>query len=135
MTHGWVIANRFSAQSAYPLQIYQRENVQLADGIFQNYLPNLVSDVPIYLHGSAADVNGQPVPGNWRLNPAAFALVPTDPTSGLPIRHGTLELCTRSRLLHAEHRNPAQFPDLRAAASSLPRRSFQYLEPSKSGFS
>ena len=54
------------------------------------FRPNPASGVPIYLHGSAADINGQPVPGNWRLNPAAFLLVPTDPSTGLPVRQGTL---------------------------------------------
>jgi hypothetical protein len=90
LTHGWVVANRFSAQSGYPFDVYQDQFVPLLNGNFQNYLPDLVPGVPIYLHGSAADVNGQPVPGNWRLNSAAFALVPTDPTTGLPIRQGTL---------------------------------------------
>jgi len=89
-THGWVIANRFSTQSGYPFDVYQDQYVPLPDGGQQNYLPDLVPGVPIYLHGSAADVNGQPVPGNWRLNPAAFAMVPTDPTTGLPVRQGTL---------------------------------------------
>jgi hypothetical protein len=90
LTSGWVVANRFSAQSGYPINVYQDQFVPLPNGGYQNYLPDLVSGVPIYLHGSAADVNGQPVPGNWRLNPAAFALVPTDPSTGLPIRQGTL---------------------------------------------
>jgi|HubBroStandDraft_4_1064222.scaffolds.fasta_scaffold03369_3 hypothetical protein len=90
LTSGWVIANRFSTQSGYPLNIYQDYNVPLPNGGAQNYLPDLVPGVPIYLHGSAADVNGQPVPGSWRLNSAAFALVPTDPTTGLPVRQGTL---------------------------------------------
>jgi Carboxypeptidase regulatory-like domain/TonB dependent receptor/TonB-dependent Receptor Plug Domain len=90
LTGGWVVANRFSTQSGYPLNVFQDFNVPLPNGGFQDYLPDLVPGVPIYLHGNAADVNGQPVPGNWRLNPAAFALVPTDPTTGLPIRQGTL---------------------------------------------
>ena len=90
LTHGWVVANRFSTQSGYPLNIFQDEFVPLPNGTLLDYLPDLVPGVPIYLHGSAADVNGQPVPGNWRLNSAAFALVPTDPTTGIPIRQGTL---------------------------------------------
>jgi hypothetical protein len=90
LTHGWVIANLFSAQSGYPINVYQDQYVPLPNGGEQNYLPDLVPGVPIYLHGSSADVNGQPVPGSWRLNPAAFALVPTDPTTAIPIRQGTL---------------------------------------------
>jgi Carboxypeptidase regulatory-like domain/TonB dependent receptor/TonB-dependent Receptor Plug Domain len=90
LTHGWVVANRFSTQSGYPLQIYQDECGPLPNGTCQQYFPDLIPGVPIYLHGSAAEVNGNPVPGGWRLNPAAFALVPTNPTTGLPIRQGTL---------------------------------------------
>jgi hypothetical protein len=90
LTGGWVVANRFSTQSGYPLNIFEAYGVPLPNGGFQNYLPDLVPGVPIYLHGRAADVNGQPVPGSWRLNAAAFAPVPTDPTTGIPIRQGTL---------------------------------------------
>jgi hypothetical protein len=89
LSGGWVIANRFSTQSGYPLDIYQDYQVPLPNGSFQQYLPDLVAGVPIYLHGRAADVNDQPVPGNWPLNPAAFLAVPTDP-NGIPIRQGTL---------------------------------------------
>jgi hypothetical protein len=90
LTQGWVIANRFSTQSGFPINIYQDEFVLLSNGTALGYFPDLVPGVPIYLHGSAADVGGQPVPGNWRLNPAAFALVPTDPITGIPVRQGTL---------------------------------------------
>jgi hypothetical protein len=90
LAHGWLIANRFATQSGYPINIYQDEIVHLPNGAYQSYTPDIVPGVPIYLHGSAADIDGQPVPGHWRLNPAAFALVPTDPTTGIPIRQGTL---------------------------------------------
>lgn len=90
LTHGWIFSNRFTAQSGYPISnIYQTTGI-LSNGTQIYYYPDRVSGVPIYLKGSAADVNGQAVPGNWRLNPAAFSLVPTDPTSGIPIRQGTL---------------------------------------------
>jgi hypothetical protein len=88
ITHGWVLANRFSAQSGYPLEIIQTQIVE-PDGAQENYRPDLVPGVPIYLHGRAADVNGEPVPGGWRLNPAAFAAVPTN-VDGIPVRQGTL---------------------------------------------
>jgi hypothetical protein len=90
LTSGWVVANRFSTQSGYPLNVYQDQCIPLPNGGCQNYVPDLVPGAPIYLHGSAADVNGQPVPGSWRLNSAAFVLVPTDPTTGIPVRQGTL---------------------------------------------
>jgi hypothetical protein len=89
MTRGWLLANRFSAQSGFPLNVVQ-DYAYPPDAPSEEYLPDLVPGVPIYLHGRAADVDGQPVPGNWRLNSAAFALVPTDPTTGIPIRQGTL---------------------------------------------
>ena len=89
LTHGWLIANRFSAQSGIPENIIQSNGTTLPNGAYVQIQPDLVPGVPIYLHGSAADLNGQPVPGNWRLNPAAFSLVPVD-ENGNPIRMGTL---------------------------------------------
>lgn len=41
LTHGWVIANRFSTQSGYPLNIYQDRYVPLPNGGYQNYVPDL----------------------------------------------------------------------------------------------
>jgi|HubBroStandDraft_4_1064222.scaffolds.fasta_scaffold03265_3 hypothetical protein len=88
LTHGWVLANRFSAQTGYPLSVQQTE-VFLPNGVLAIYQPDRLPGVPIYLHGSAADLNGEPVPGGWRLNPAAFAAVPVD-ANGVPIRQGNL---------------------------------------------
>jgi hypothetical protein len=58
LTSGWLIANRFSAQSGYPFNIYESSYVVLPNGTQVNYFPDLVPGVPIYLHGKAADVNG-----------------------------------------------------------------------------
>jgi hypothetical protein len=88
LAHGWLLANRFSTQSGYPLDIIQ-SYVPLSNGANAEYRPDLLPNIPIYLHGSSADVKGLPVPANWRLNAAAFALVPTD-SNGDPIRQGTL---------------------------------------------
>jgi hypothetical protein len=88
LTHGWLVANRFSCQSGYPLDILQANAPQL-NGTQVSYRPDLVPGVAIYLHGRAADVDNKPVPASWRLNPAAFALVPTD-VNGVPLRQGTL---------------------------------------------
>lgn len=91
--HGWLVANRFSTQSGYPLKVTQ-STLYLPDGSQVQYTPDLVPGVPIYLHGQAADVNGKPVPGSWRLNRAAFACTTTGATSGAcpgtPTRNGTL---------------------------------------------
>ena len=94
LTGRWLLANRFSTQSGYPIDIVQTE-VALPGGATSEYHPDLVPGVPIYLHGSAADIVGQPVPGGWRLNPTAFACVPTSdstvPCAGVsPVRQGTL---------------------------------------------
>lgn len=87
-THGWLVAARFSTQSGYPMDIYQADIV-LPNGSYEEFRPDLVSGVPLYLHGHAADYDAKAVPGNWRLNPAAFASVPTD-SNGTPIRQGAL---------------------------------------------
>jgi len=89
LTHGWVLANRFSAQSGYPLNVVQSYAV-LPNGQSSQYAPDLVPGVPIYLHGGAANLDGEPVPGDWRLNPAAFLPVPVGPDGFTPIRQGTL---------------------------------------------
>lgn len=93
VTHGWLLANRFSAQSGYPITSFSQATVVLPTGVRQLYEPNLVPGVPIYLHGSAADYNGERVPGSWRLNPAAFSCVPTNrstPCVGTPDYNGDL---------------------------------------------
>jgi hypothetical protein len=94
LTHGWLLANRFSAQSGYPIINLVQATVSLPDGTEVQYTPDLVPGVPIYLHGRAADVGGSPVPGSWRLNRAAFACTTTGatngPCAGTPIRNGTL---------------------------------------------
>jgi hypothetical protein len=89
-THGWLLANRLSAQSGYPIEVYQDEESILPNGVVANYYPDRVPNVPLYLHGRDAEVGGKPVPANWRINSAAFSPVPNDPTSGLPVRQGTL---------------------------------------------
>jgi hypothetical protein len=89
VTHSWLLANRFSTQSGYPVTNIVQSYLDLPNGSEAEYVPDLVPGVPIYLHGRAADVDGEPVPGNWRLNPVAFAAVPTD-ADGNPIRQGTL---------------------------------------------
>jgi hypothetical protein len=81
LTHGWTLANRFSTQSGNPLLILQRREI-VPDGTEERIQPNLVPGIPIYLHGSAAELNGQPAPGNWLLNRAAFACTTNGATSG-----------------------------------------------------
>ena len=82
LSNGWLGAARLTAQTGYPLNIVQGYSF-LPDGQQQQVSPDLVPNVPIYLHG----VSG--APGGWQLNPAAFNLVPTD-ANGNPARQGTL---------------------------------------------
>jgi hypothetical protein len=79
-SRGWLLAYRFSAQTGYPFDVDQ--GAYDFEGSFIPFSPQLVPGVPIYLH----DVDG--VPGKWRLNPAAFSPVPTDPTTGAPLAPG-----------------------------------------------
>jgi Carboxypeptidase regulatory-like domain/TonB dependent receptor/TonB-dependent Receptor Plug Domain len=87
LTQGWMIANRFSAQSGYPLNIVEN-TLTLPNGESVQYSPDLNPGVPVYLH----NVSG--VPGGWKLNRAAFACTTTGatngPCTGSPTREGTL---------------------------------------------
>jgi len=80
---GWIFSERFTASTGYPLQVFQSEYV-LPNGQTGLIYPDLVSGVPLYLH------NVPGVLGGWSLNYAAFSQVPTDPTTGAPLRQGTL---------------------------------------------
>jgi hypothetical protein len=90
---GWSLAQRFTTESGVPLDVSEA-SIVLPDGAQTTYYPNLVPNVPIYLHGAAANVNGAPVQHAWRLNRAAFACTTTGATSGpctgTPTQQGTL---------------------------------------------
>jgi hypothetical protein len=103
LTGGWLLANRLSVESALPISVLQTIDEDGETDI--NYYPDLVKGVPIYLHGAAAAAayaaagypnmpyGGTNAPGNWALNPAAFALVPTAPNEygdEIPVRQGNL---------------------------------------------
>lgn len=90
LANGWLLGNRFAAQSGNPINV-EEDFVTLPGGVTEIYFVDLDPHVPIYLHGNAAHAAGSPLYNlNWALNPAAFASVPTDPTTGNPIRQGTL---------------------------------------------
>lgn len=97
LTGGWLVANRFSLESALPINVLQTQDDSGEEEI--NYYPDLIKGVPIYLHGAAANAayaaegypnGGTTAPGGWALNPSAFAPVPLDPDTGLPVRQGDL---------------------------------------------
>jgi hypothetical protein len=72
LTSGWAVDNRLTAESGYPLTVYQG-NYTLPDGTLGGVLPDVTPDVPLYLH----DVQG--VLGGWRLNPASITPIPVNP--------------------------------------------------------
>ena len=84
LTQGWLFATRFTAQSGYPVDVFQGRYTSPIDGSTIPIRPDLVSGVPIYLH------NAPDAPGGWELNKMAFSPVPTDPNTGAPLRQGTL---------------------------------------------
>ncbi len=141
LAHGWLLANRFSTQSGYPIDITQTSYIVLPNGDEAEYYPDLVQGMPIYLHGRDADVNGKPVPGSWRLNRAAFACTTTGATSGpcteTPTRQGTLgrNFIRNPVILDIEHCLAAGLLDLRTTTSELPGGSLQYIQSPKSWLS
>jgi hypothetical protein len=82
-TKGWLVAGRFSVQSGLPFSVIQTTSVLPGTNISILAFPDLVPGQPIYEHGVPGITRG------WELNPNAFQLVPTDPTTGLPIAPGT----------------------------------------------
>jgi hypothetical protein len=82
LTHGWLIANRFTAITGYPINVIQGY-YYTPDGKQIPIYPDLVPGVPPYLH------NVPGVLGGWELNPAAFSPVPLNP-DGTPTSAGTL---------------------------------------------
>ncbi|MGB9070546.1 MAG: TonB-dependent receptor [Candidatus Acidiferrales bacterium] len=82
LTHGWVFANRFQAQTGTPFNVSQG-SYYLANGTTYSIQPNLVSGAPIYLH------NVPGVPGGWELNRNAFSDVPVN-AQGQPTEVGDL---------------------------------------------
>jgi hypothetical protein len=84
LTKGWSLDERFTAQTGYPIDIFQGYYTVNAGGIFSTIYPDLVPGVPIVLRNVAGDAFG------WALNPAAFSPVPLNP-DGSPVRQGNLE--------------------------------------------
>jgi hypothetical protein len=82
LTSGWSLDDRFTAQTGFPLYVYQGLYL-LPDGELNFIRPDSVPGAPIYLH----DVQGNI--GGWGLNPNAFSSVPLNP-DGSPTRQGSL---------------------------------------------
>jgi hypothetical protein len=82
LTSGWSLSNRFTAQTGYPVTIYQTTYCDQFNDC-ANIQPDLVRGVPLYLH----DVPG--VPFGWQINPAAFSPVALNP-DGSPVEEGNV---------------------------------------------
>jgi hypothetical protein len=82
ITSGWTLANRFSAQSGYPVNIIESYVVSATN--YTIYSPDLVPGVPIYLHGNAASSSLH----NWQLNRAAFLCTTASTSTGLGATSG-----------------------------------------------
>ena len=84
LTNGWLVANRLTAQTGLPFVVTQGSFSAGVGQIQYTVFPDLLSGVPIYLHGVAG------IPGGWQVNPQAFSLVPTDPNTGAPLEPSNL---------------------------------------------
>jgi len=93
----WGLDDRFSARTAFPININGGTFADPQTGQVMTTGVDLVSSQPIYLYGAnCASVlqglgdlkSGQGCPGGRAINPNAFAQSPTDPTTGIPLRPG-----------------------------------------------
>ena len=98
LLHHWGLDDRFSARTAFPININGGTFADPLTGQVMTTGVDLVSSQPIYLYGAnCASVlqglgdlkSGQGCPGGRAINPNAFAQSPTDPTTGIPLRPGT----------------------------------------------
>lgn len=79
---GWSMQNMFQAHSATPVNVFDSEFYTLLNGATA-VRPDIVPGIPQYLYGNS-------YPGGKAFNPAAFTPPPSDPSTGLPLRQGTL---------------------------------------------
>jgi Carboxypeptidase regulatory-like domain/TonB dependent receptor len=82
LTSGWSLSNRFTAQTGYPVTVYQGTYCDEFNDC-ANVQPDRVAGVPLYL----SNVPG--VPFGWQINPAAFVPVPLNP-DGSPAEPGNV---------------------------------------------
>jgi hypothetical protein len=80
---GWSVENLILARSAPPIDLTDVAFSGFESGVNTNIRPDIISGKSVYLFGSG-------YPGGKALNPAAFADPPSDPSTGIPLRQGTL---------------------------------------------
>jgi len=66
---GWALDSRVHAQSALPVDIIAREEINPLNNALSGVRPNVISGVPLYIMDKA-------FPGGRRINPAAFSAPP-----------------------------------------------------------
>jgi hypothetical protein len=80
---GWSLESLVLARSAPPVDLTDAAFSGFESGVNTNIRPDIVRGQPFYLYGPV-------YPGGKALNPAALANPPSDPTTGVPLRQGTL---------------------------------------------
>jgi hypothetical protein len=81
--NGWEIDSILLARSAPPVSLASADFSSSFANTFADVRPDVVPGVPQYLYSSQ-------FPGGKAINPAALTDPPADPTTGLPLRQGTL---------------------------------------------
>lgn len=79
----WSWENILLVRSAAPVDVVDGNYFGFSTGIQAAIRPDLVPGQPLYLTGSQ-------YPGGKAINPSAFKDPPSDPTTGFPLRQGTL---------------------------------------------
>jgi hypothetical protein len=80
---GWSTHNFIQAWSASPVDISDQNFFTFSGGAVGDIRPDVVPGQPLYLYGSK-------YPGGKAFNAGAFTDPPADPSSGEPLRQGTL---------------------------------------------
>jgi hypothetical protein len=91
LSRGWSTQNTFQVRSATPVDItlFPLSYIYLIGASPVAVRPDVVPGQPFYLNeAQCLTVLFTPCPGGKGLNPAAFTLPPTDPTTGEPTRQG-----------------------------------------------
>jgi hypothetical protein len=87
----WGLDSRFTARTGFPVTLNGTQGLDTVTGQLFNAGLDLVSGQPIYVRGATCAAlysDGRGCPGGRAVNPNAFALPPTDPNTGNPIRLG-----------------------------------------------
>ena len=88
---GWSTENIILVRSAAPVDISDGVFFEFNGGNVADIRPDLVPGQPLYVRGTqCVAVFGSACPGGKGFNPAAFTNPPVDPSTGNPLRQGSL---------------------------------------------